>query len=71
MKKLLKHLKTVRTHFDVILDKQEENLYVNMEESKKASTDCQKVIKIYLSKNLSNNLGNYTTKRFNFHPLRL
>lgn len=34
-----KILKTVRTHFDVILDKQEENLYVNMEESKNAVVD--------------------------------
>lgn len=34
-----KILKTVHAHFDVILDKQEENLYVNMEESKKAVVD--------------------------------
>lgn len=34
-----KILKVVRTHFDEIIDKQEENLYVNMEESKKAVVD--------------------------------
>lgn len=34
-----KILKTVHNHFDVILDKQEENLYVNIEESKMAVVD--------------------------------